>query len=70
MPKVTKPVPPKKQTAMEKLIEESVKNAKARKRSGQTDREWRAQYASSLKVDTGTAPMSETPFDGHTNKKK
>ena len=70
-PKAKKPVaPPKKLTAMEKMIQDCVKNAKARKKSGETDKEWRQQYAGSLKVAGETAPMSETPFDGDTTKKQ
>ena len=49
-PKAKKPVaPPKKLTAMEKMIQDCVKNAKARKKSGETDKEWRQQYAGSLR---------------------
>jgi hypothetical protein len=71
MPKVKKPpTPPKKQSAMDKMIQECVKKAQARKRSGQTDREWRAQYADTLKVEGSAAPMSATPFAGDTIKKK
>ena len=63
--------PPKKLSNTEKMIQECVKRAQARKRSGQTDREWREQYAGSLKVeDDGLAPMSQTPFEGNTGKKK
>jgi len=69
MSKAKKPAQPKKLTAMEKMIQECVKNAKARKRSGETDKTWREQYAATLKVAGGTAPMSETPFDGDTKKK-
>jgi hypothetical protein len=68
MPK-KKPAPPKKQTPMEKMIEECVKKAKARKKSGETDQTWREQYAQTLKVPTDTAPLSATPFDGSTTKK-
>ena len=71
MPKTKKSPPPStKPSAMDKMIQECVKNAKARKRSGETDREWRAQYASTLKVENNLAPLSETPFDGDTIKKK
>lgn len=70
MPKVKKPAQSKKQSNTEKMIEECVKKAQARKRSGQTDREWREQYAKSLKVEGESAPMSTTPFDGDANKKK
>jgi hypothetical protein len=69
MPK-KKPAPPKKLSAMDKMVAECVKKAQARKKSGQTDREWREQYAASLKVDGGAAPMSETPFDGVATKKR
>lgn len=71
MPKIRKPAPqPRKPSATEKLVAECVKKAQARKKSGQADREWREQYAASLKVDGQTAALSQTPFDGHTNKKK
>lgn len=71
MPKVRKPAPrPTKPTATEKMIAECVKKAQARKKSGQADREWREQYAASLKVEKAAAGLSQTPFDGHTNKKK
>jgi len=70
MPKAKKPTPPKKMTAMDKMIQECVKKAQARKRSGQTDREWRRQYADTLKVEGSTVPLSETPFAGDTIKKK
>jgi hypothetical protein len=70
-PKHKKPAqPPKKLTATEKLIQDCVKKAKARKRSGETDHEWRQKYAATLKVDVKTAPLSQTPFDGDTIKKK
>jgi len=70
MPKAKKPAPqPKKLTATEKMIQECVQRAKARKKSGQTDQEWRERYAASLKVENGTAPLSQTPFDGDTKKK-
>jgi len=68
--KPKKPAPPKKLSAMDKMIAECVKKAQARKKSGQTDREWREQYAQSLKVDNGAPPLSETPFDGAATKKK
>jgi len=69
--KIKKPVQaPKKQSATEKMIEECVKKAKARKRSGQTDSEWRQQYAQTLKVENQTAQLSQTPFDGAATKKK
>ncbi len=45
--------PPKKMSAMDKMIAECVKRAKERKKSGQTDREWREEYAKTLKVDEG-----------------
>jgi len=74
MPKAKKPAakataPTKKLTAMEQMVQDCVKKAQARKKSGQTDREWREQYAQSLKTEP-MAPLSETPFDGHTNKKR
>lgn len=61
---------PKKQSATEKMIEECVKKAQARKRSGQTDREWRQQYAATIAVEGEVAPHSQTPFAGDTIKKK
>lgn len=67
--KPKKPAPPKKMSAMDKMIAECVKKAQARKKSGQTDREWREQYAKTLKVESEAAPLSETPFAGDTNKK-
>ncbi|MCR6631055.1 MAG: hypothetical protein NVV74_13970 [Magnetospirillum sp.] len=73
MPKATpkKPAPPKKPSAMDKMIAECVKKAQARKKSGQTDREWREQYAKTLKVDAGEQlPLSQTPFAGDTGKSK
>jgi hypothetical protein len=72
MPQIKKPVPPAKPKAMsatERLIESCVKNARARKKSGETDRQWRQDYAETLKV-AKPIPLSETPFDGNTNKKK
>lgn len=68
--KPKKPAPPKKLSAMDKMIAECVKKAQARKKSGQTDREWREQYAKTLKVEDEAAPLSETPFDGTTTRKK
>lgn len=71
MPKAKKPPPAsKKLSAMDKMIQDCVKKAQARKRSGQTDREWRQQYADTLKVEANTVPLSQTPFDGDTIKKK
>jgi hypothetical protein len=76
MTKSTKPASakgaaPRPQTAMDKMIAEAVKNAKARQKSGQTAREWRAAYAASLKSPGGTdVKLSETPFAGDTNRKK
>ncbi len=64
------PAAPKRPTAMDLMIEACVKKSKARKRSGQSDREWRQLYSQSLKVGGAPAPMSETPFDGDTTKKK
>lgn len=69
-PPKKKPEPPKKLSAMDKMIAECVKKAQARKKSGQTDREWREQYASSLKVEGEPVQLSQTPFDGDTNRKK
>ncbi|MBI5165171.1 MAG: hypothetical protein HY985_14875 [Magnetospirillum sp.] len=70
MPKADKKAEPKKLSNTEKMIQECVKRAQARKRSGQTDREWREQYAATLKVEGEAAPMSKTPFDGSATKKK
>jgi len=71
MPKPKKPPqPPKKLSATEKMIQDCVKKAQARKRSGQTDQEWREQYAATLKVDETGIPLSQTPFEGSTAKKK
>lgn len=65
------PTPPvKKLSATDKIIQDAVRNAKARKQSGETDQEWRKQYAASLKVNDGAAPLSQTPFAGDTVKKK
>jgi hypothetical protein len=69
-PKKKPTAPPKKLSAMDKMIAECVKKAQARKKSGQTDREWREQYASSLKVEGEAVKLSETPFDGSASKKK
>lgn len=75
MPKARKPAakakaPTKKLTALEQMVQDCVKKAQARKKSGQTDREWREQYAQTLKTDEQAVPLSETPFDGDTNKKR
>jgi hypothetical protein len=74
MPPSKKPAPskkaPAKQTPMEKMIEDCVKKAKARKKSGQTDQEWRQSYAATLKVQSEAVKLSDTPFDGDTLKKK
>lgn len=67
--KPKKPAPPKKLSAMDKMIAECVKKAQARKKSGQTDREWREEYAKTLKVDGEPAAMSATPFAGDASKK-
>ncbi|MGE5546881.1 MAG: hypothetical protein ACM33T_08290 [Solirubrobacterales bacterium] len=69
MPK-KKPAPPKKPSAMDKMIAECVKKAQARKKSGQTDREWREQYAQTLKTEGEAAPLSQTPFAGAATKKR
>ncbi|MBC7906305.1 MAG: hypothetical protein H7Y60_06095 [Rhodospirillaceae bacterium] len=72
MAKPTKKVqaPPKKLSAMDKMIAECVKKAQARKKSGQTDREWREQYAASLKVEGEPVQLSQSPFEGDASKKK
>jgi hypothetical protein len=71
MPKTKKPPPPpKKLSAMDRMVQDCVKKAQARKRSGQTDSEWRKQYADTLKVEDNTLPLSATPFAGDTVKKK
>jgi hypothetical protein len=65
------PTPPaKKLSATEKMIQDAVAKAKARKKSGETDQEWRKQYAASLKVGGDAAPLSSTPFAGEAFKKK
>ncbi|HLN23423.1 MAG TPA: hypothetical protein VK558_05510 [Patescibacteria group bacterium] len=72
MPKTKpkKPAPPKKLSAMDQMIQDCVKKSQARKKSGETNREWRKEYATTLKVDGETVPMSQTPFEGETTKKK
>ena len=73
MPKAKKPTkakaPTKKLSALDQMVQDCVKKAQARKKSGQTDREWREQYAQTLKTEA-TIPLSETPFDGDTRKKR
>lgn len=69
MPKKPAP-PPKKLSAMDKMIADCVKKSQARKRSGETDQDWRKRYAASLKVEGGAAALSSTPFAGDTLKKK
>ena len=71
MPKPKKPAqPPKKLSQTELMIQNCVKNARARKKSGQTDQEWRDQYAATLKTEESAIPLSQTPFEGSTSKKK
>lgn len=71
MSKAKRPAPPpKKPTTMEKMIQDCVKKAKARRLSGETDREWQKQYAATLKVEERIAPLSQTPFDGSATKKR
>lgn len=73
MPKRKKPnpTPPAvKLSATDKMIQDAVQKAKARKKSGETDDTWRKEYAASLKVSGDTAPFSSTPFAGETFKKK
>ena len=67
--KPKKSAPPKKLSAMDKMIAECVKKAQARKKSGQTDREWREEYAKTLKVEGEPAALSSTPFAGDASKK-
>ena len=68
---VKKPTqPPKKMSATEKMIADAVKNARARQRSGETSRQWREEYAASLKVESNAAPLSATPLEGDSFKKK
>ena len=72
MGKAKKPAPatkPKAESALDKMVQACVKKSQARKRSGETDRLWREEYARTLKVETAI-PLSETPFEGDTNKKK
>jgi hypothetical protein len=65
------PTPPvAKLSATDKMIQDAVAKAKARKKSGETDDTWRKEYAASLKVGGGAAPLSETPFAGEAFKKK
>ena len=65
------PTPPAvKLSATDKMIQDAVRNAKARKSSGETDAEWRKQYAATLKVSGDAAPLSATPFAGDSFKKK
>jgi len=71
MSKAKKPAPPpKKLTTMEKMVQDCVKKAKARRLSGETDRVWQKEYAATLKVDDKIAPLSQTPFDGSATKRK
>jgi hypothetical protein len=70
MAKPKKPAPPKKASAMDKMIAECVKKAQARKKSGETDAEWRKQYAATLKIDNGVPALSSTPFEGKATRKK
>ena len=69
-PAPKKAVPPKVLSPTEKMIQDCVKAAKARKKSGQTDKEWREQYAATLKTEESAIPLSTTPFEGSTAKKK
>ena len=65
------PTPPViKLSAHDKMIQDAVQKAKARKKSGETDDTWRKEYAASLKVGGNAAPMSSTPFAGEAFKKK
>ena len=65
------PTPPAaKISPVDKMIQDAVAKAKARKKSGETDDTWRKEYAASLKVSGETAPMSSTPFAGEAFKKK
>lgn len=69
--KPKKPALAKKLSPMDQMIAQCVKNAQARKKSGQTDREWREQYSQTLKVDKeGEVPLSATPFEGVAFKRK
>ena len=73
MPKRNKPNPTPpviKMSATDKMIQDAVAKAKARKKSGETDDTWRKEYAASLKVGGNAAPMSTTPFAGEAFKKK
>ncbi len=50
------PTPPViKLSATDKMIQDAVQKAKARKKSGETDDTWRKEYAASLKVPNQTA---------------
>jgi PHP family Zn ribbon phosphoesterase len=65
------PTPPAvKVNPVDKMIQDAVQKAKARKKSGETDDTWRKEYAASLKVSSDAAPMSTTPFAGEAFKKK
>jgi len=70
--KKSNPTPPAaKLNATDKMIQDAVQKARARKRSGETDAEWRKQYAATLKVSgDNAAPLSSTPFAGEAFKKK
>jgi len=72
MPKPRKPAVKAKPalSPLDKMIQDCVKRSQARKKSGQTDREWRENYAATLKVDGPEASMSQTPFEGDAYKKK
>ena len=69
--KKPKPTPPvAKLSATDKMIQDAVQKAKARKKSGETDDTWRKEYAASLKVGGSAAALSATPFAGDAFKKK
>jgi len=72
MPKVKKPAQaPKKQSATDKMIAECVKRARARKRSGQTDSEWRQQYSPDAEGRGRDGCAEPNPrLTGRTTKKK
>jgi len=65
------PTPPAvKLSPHEKMVQDAVQKAKARKKSGETDDTWRKEYAASLKVSSDAAALSSTPFAGEAFKKK
>lgn len=60
----------RKPDAMDKMIADCVRKSRERKRSGETDATWRKDYAATLKVSGPSVPLSDSPFDGDTLRKK